>query len=592
MVQLNTTYDSSIHQKVFVLKGDEAYARTTDTIATLITDFGDFDNHISYCHVGLEIQVLRELGNSNLQIYCDDEHLYTIPWSNDHMGEIIDSDWNEKGVYWENGKLLIGKYSLNPLVNTGLYLLYDVEHKIEVRYDPNNYCLGSSAKPIVFTVPTPDVFASTLTLNPLTTRFAPDDEVDMKLSFECDNQTTTAKSVRIYDNDVLVETVEVTQDIFTMLELGVLSTGLHTIKAVFEGDDEAYASETSLDISVGYKITNLQYPSYVIVGDDGSLSCNVLDYFNEPYVGLGVSVAEYNNGSWSSISSTGQTNSQGFININSVQYSEKEFAVTIDGWYDEKHRTNIINPTNVNVAFNDPIVDRPLFDNNIWGSADSPITATVYGDNHPIGGMPLTITIKNPFFEQTDSGMTDLAGNWYSSYGSNYAGKLTVTVSVNGTDVSNSASFIIPEHWWSNSENKQVGNFIKGEGITVSKESRGFKLQSINGVSNPSLRFPFNPNTNDPNNPQFPVEGIYLIDFDVVYAIGNDKMYIGSTLVNTSNWSGNHIQIVNNCTTGTSTIYVNGSQSTTITSDKYFYMGMYYGGAIMVINNLVIARSE
>ena len=45
MVQLNTTYDSSIHQKIFVLKGDEAYARTTDTIATLITDF---DNYATY----------------------------------------------------------------------------------------------------------------------------------------------------------------------------------------------------------------------------------------------------------------------------------------------------------------------------------------------------------------------------------------------------------------------------------------------------------------------------------------------------------------------------------------------------------------
>ena len=95
MVQLNTTYDSKIHQKVFVLKGDEAYARTTDTIATLITDFGDYDSHINYCHVGLEIQVLRELGKSHLFIYCDDELIYKIPWADSGMAQIIDEEWNE-----------------------------------------------------------------------------------------------------------------------------------------------------------------------------------------------------------------------------------------------------------------------------------------------------------------------------------------------------------------------------------------------------------------------------------------------------------------------------------------------------------------
>ena len=475
MVQLNTTYDSSIHQKVFVLKGDEAYARTTDTIATLITDFGDFDNHISYCHIGLEIQVLRELGDSHLLITIDGESLEPIPWSDSGMAEIIDSDWNEKGVYWENGKLLIGKYSLNPLINTGLYLLYDVEHKIEVRYEPNNYCLGSSAKPIVFTVPTPDVFTSTLTLNPLTTRFAPDDEVDMKLSFDCDNQTTTAKSVRIYDNDVLVETVEVTQDIFTMLELGVLSTGLHTIKAVFEGDDEAYASETSLDISVGYKITNVEYPSYIIQGNTGTLSCNVLDYFNEPYVDLGVSVAEYNDGGWESISSQSTTDGYGFVSINPVNYSEKEFAITDGNWYSERHTTNIINPTSISLELDKSIT---------MEHESNRVSGTLLSNNQPITvkGVAISLTLSN-FYDSTSN---TVYTNDNGGFSLNMDGEILNGVHRVDTlaRIGSRWSKVVwrrLSHWWSSSDNKYNGNSTNTY-ATIVKKSNGFGL--VNSSSN------------------------------------------------------------------------------------------------------------
>lgn len=587
MVQLNTTYDSSIHQKVFVLKGDEAYARTTDTIATLITDFGDFDNHISYCHVGLEIQVLRELGDSHLLITIDGESLEPIPWSDSGMGEIIDSDWNEKGVYWENGKLLIGKYSLNPLVNTGLYLLYDVEHKIEVRYEPNNYCLGSSAKPIVFTVPTPDVFTSTLTLNPLTTRFAPDDEVDMKLSFDCDNQTTTAKSVRIYDNDVLVETVEVTQDIFTMLELGVLSTGLHTIKAVFEGDDEAYASETSLDISVGYKITNLQYPPSLFSGETGSVSCNVLDYFNESWSGLNVKLSKWTNNEWIDISDSSTTDSNGYVGINNAQITADQYAIKIGDWYGNKLTTTVISIATLNVAFNDSIVDRPLLNNNTWDVADSTLTATVLDNyNQPVGYIPLTIEVTTPFGEETFSGMTNENGMDRWTLGNDYAGIMTATVSVNNTQLSDSASLIIPEYWWNLNRNKQVGSYTKDSNISISKVSNGYKLNS-NSSSVNLVKFPYNPNSG--TGETMPIAGEYKIEFDVVSISGSGNGYLCGRPYE---FQVAHYTVYQNLDNNGVLVEINnsGRYSGWGYNSKWFEIGG--SNYQMVIDNLVIVRAE
>lgn len=573
MVQLNTTYDSSIHQKVFVLKGDEAYARTTDTIATLITDFGDFDNHISYCHIGLEIQVLRELGNSNLHIYCDDELLYTIPWSNDNMAEIIDSDWNEKGVYWENGKLLIGKYSLNPLINTGLYLLYDVEHKIEVRYEPNEYCLGSSAKPIVFTVPTPDVFASTLTLNSLTTRFAPDDEVDMKLSFDCDNSTTTAKSVRIYDNDVLVETVEVTQDIFTMLELGVLSTGLHTIKAVFEGDDEAYASETSLDISVGYKITNLQYPSYVVQGNYGSLSCNVLDYFNEAYENLYVVVVE----DGTPISPTGYTtDGYGYVNVGNVDYSNNPFNIEIDGYVDSReYTTTIINPSSLQMSWNNPIVEMT------YGSAVNYLTGYVLDENNSpiaIEDIPISLHVYSHNYDRTFERLTDSNGKFGGNLTFETTGIVHTTATLVGTQITNTSSWIVPEHWWSNSNNKQVGSYTADGGITVTKVSNGFKFESKSS-SYQNTYFNYGSNS-----------GVYIIEFDNITSGGTGSANIlgyGMSMP-----IRGHYKFIHDLDNGTVKQYFNGREGLTWSySPKRFELGCrndYY----CIIDNLVIVREQ
>lgn len=372
MVQLNTTFDSTINQKIFVLKGDEGYARTTDVIASLNTSFSDFDSHMGYCHVGLDIEVVREIGDSTLLIFNNDELLYSIPYSDSHMDEIIDSDWNEKGVYWEDNHLVIGKKESDPLyINTGLFLLYDTEHHIKVRYLGNKNCLGSHEN-IVFNIPTPTAFESTLTLSSSSQRYLPNDTIDdVTLLFESENTIENTKSVKIYDNDVFLQTVTVTKDVPLTLDLGTFSDGLHTLKAVFEGDDEAYASETTYDISVGYKVMNATYPQYVIDGQTGSFTCTLRDYLDKPIVGEYISVSEYIDGyEWEQISQEVQTDSDGKVTIQPVNYSNKPFAMTINDWHDVTHTTDIVTVDDVTVDF--------WYTNESYYNETTDYTATVH----------------------------------------------------------------------------------------------------------------------------------------------------------------------------------------------------------------------
>ena len=53
------------------------------------------------------------------------------------------------------------------------------------------------------------------------------------------------------------------------------------------------------------------------------------------------------------------------------------------------------------------------------------------------------------------------------------AGIVTTTVTAKGTQVSNSAKWIIPEYWWSSSNNKQAGSYSADGGINVTKVSNG-----------------------------------------------------------------------------------------------------------------------
>ena len=482
MVQLNTTYDSKIKEKIFILKGDEGYARTTDVIANLITSFSDYDTKLEHCHVGLEIQVLREFGgDSHIHIYINGE-VKSIPWDSEHMDEIIDASWNNQGIYWENGKLIFGKYETTPsLIEKGLYLPYDVEHTIKVRYDGNTYCLGSSAKPLVFTVPTPDKFRSMLTLSG-ETRFAPDSSVNISLRFDCEASIQEAKTVLIYDGDDLIATVDdVEKGVISTVNLGVLSDGLHNLVAVFEGDDEAMASKSSIQyISVGYNISQVQYTPALITGTTGTLSCVVTDYFVEPWDDLSVKVSEYNGSTWNDISSSATTDENGAVSFNTVQYNANPFAVTIGNWHSRTYTTQIIYPSDISIQSSRELLHTQLSDSTF-------ISGYLMNNDEPLVAEGIHLVAK--IYDRTGEIPNPIVKHIYTQSNGKYSfefdGKILnsrksgikriVVMLYNDQQMMNSIDIPLVEYDWNKGRLSQYGR-PNINGASVSRTNEGFKL--------------------------------------------------------------------------------------------------------------------
>lgn len=577
MVQLNTTYDSKIKEKIFILKGDEGYARTTDVIANLITDFDDYDTHISSCHVGVEIQVLRELGESTIDIYINDE-VKTIPWSYDNMDEIIDSTWNENGVYWENGKLIIGKYETSPeLIETGLYLPYDVEHTIRVRYNGNKYCLGSSSKPIVFTVPTPNAFRSMLTLSSESPRYAPNTEIDdLSLLFQCENQIEEPKTVKIYDDDTLLATATVEKDVPTTVNVGVLSDGLHTLKAVFDGDDEAFGSTTQYYVSVGYNIGNLEYPSSVINGATGTLSCKVTDYFNEPLIGYGICVSEYTDGEgWSEISQTVESDSDGLVTIDPVYFTNKPFAVTIGSSYMDTHTTNVISPTSLSMN---------LGSQYVVPSSSTTITGAVYSNGSiiPVEGIGITFISTDVDGKEYEwNAVTGSDGKYSTTIQTDANGKVEIVGWVDNSLVNNRVYLDVLRYWWDRDDNKQYG-YAQSNNVSTINTNRGYKFENLTETDGTVV---FN----------YYGGGKWVTEFDLVDIKDGAYNYLkfnGRDIFETEHLVGtpSHWRIEHDADNTVRWYVDNVLWQTYIYTTRAFVIGLNYDS--IIIDNLMIERTE
>lgn len=588
MAQLNTTYDSSIHQKIFVLKGDEGYARTTDTIATLIDTFGDYDSHIEYCHVGLEIQVLRELGKSTLYIYCDGTEIYAIPWSDSGMAQIIDENWNKQGVYWIDGKLVIGRYDETDysdndertIDSTGLYLPYDVDHTITVRYDGNNNCLGSNSKPIKFNVPKPDKFNSELIFNKENPRYAPNSTInDITLTLTCDNELTSAKSVKIYDDSqnppVLINTVSLEQDVPTTISLGQLSDGLHSIRALWQGDGESYLSEKTINVSVGYKITNLSYSSILPTGQTGVLSCVINDYFNEPYSGLEhITVVEsISEGEWNTISQESTTDNNGFLLFGSVEFSSREFAISDGNWYSEKHSVSIVNPTDVTIGLLNPVSEYQQ------STMSNTVSGMVYDNGSPVTveGIDVLIYSNNSILGNAS---TDSKGRYSTTILKRVTEKgiIPITATIIGTNISETTSWTIPEFWWSTSQNKDVGNLGSTYGVNVSKKSNEYTFNPKSGYG--YVIFPYESS------------GVYITYFDIINPEPTATIYFNRLSLPVGQFAPSraNVMIIHNTETGSVYLYVKGVLVNQGTYTGYNHLRMELDGGVIGMNNIIIAK--
>lgn len=271
MVRISTQYDNTIVNdkevgKVFLVRGDEGYARTTDVVFGIITDDSSADSIQGY-KVAFYYDVLRDVGSSTVILYDGDVVIKEFDWSSDSGMQYIGTT-NDHTV-------------IDP--NTCLYLPYDEEHKLWMKYNGNTHSLYSKSKQSSVYCDLPLEFYTNVAFSDVELL---GDDMSFNLTLTIHGQVTSAtygKGIEIYLDDEFITTVSTPDDSnVVQCELSGIEDGHHMITAIVVGDEEIYTATNNYEFDSGYDISIVSYPQPFINNLGGDIVVRAL-YNGEPF---------------------------------------------------------------------------------------------------------------------------------------------------------------------------------------------------------------------------------------------------------------------------------------------------------------------
>lgn len=285
MSKVTTTYDNTLKEKIFIIKGEEGYARSTDCVLTeLYTNGGerqpDWNTSLDNMKLEFRIDVLRDVGASQVVLY-----------DNDTTIGVYDFDINTHSIdlKYEGGD-----------EDNRIELAYDVEHHLYAKYMGNKQCLKSQSQSYHLFEPMPDAFKCELSFLDANDRvmnggtnsdYDMGDTIEFKVKLEADDYIT-GNTIEVYDGNTLVG--EYTTDANGLTELIQIETydsetythfsGLKKLSAKFNGTQYLEAKLVSTNVSVGYTVSVIEYPQYVVNSEPSQVIAEVESYNgNEPF---------------------------------------------------------------------------------------------------------------------------------------------------------------------------------------------------------------------------------------------------------------------------------------------------------------------
>ena len=264
MARLSSQYDKEVG-KVLAIRGDEAYARTTDSrVKVMASDRTDFNNY----RCGLLCNVYRDRGESKITLYNGDIVVNQFDWSDNTEQMYIGTDNTHTAI--------------DP--DTCLELAWGVPHEIYIRYKGNNQCLPSKSKVLQIYEPLPDEFATNIVMTT-----TPDDtDVDVTVTIDINGVATVGThntDIEIYLDDEIVRTINTGDDNVASTTIENIGEGIHTITAIVVGTDAIHTATASTEVEIGSKVEITQYPQPFIVGKTNTILVKVTSFNGEPVSG-------------------------------------------------------------------------------------------------------------------------------------------------------------------------------------------------------------------------------------------------------------------------------------------------------------------
>lgn len=447
MVRLSTTYDKTINRKIFVVRGDEAYARTTETelvIGTVST--GDLQG---LKIASLRVNLYRTVGSALVTIYDGDTIIHS---------QTITS-------------------STTYITLSNVYLSYGVTHELYAVYTPlQHQCLGSKSKRQTVYNDIP----SSLRIN--FTKNSADTQVNGGASFSFNftvkkgtSSISNSTDVLVYVDDEYVKTVNPSSNVVSS-SVSDIDDGKHTVRLEVATSDSFYGNSYEYTVLVGYQLEILEYPSQFINGTTNNVKVKVSDYNGElktsgtAYIyrkNVGTSVAS------ATVADTGIAT----INVTTLPATDEYYSS-----YGGSKTDNVIftqyNPNGLTITAN------PL----LIGYDDTSIISINLNEN--TSGVPVSISAKG----STSQILTELGKATYTYTGSGY-GDSTITATVGST--SDSISIVDSLAYWTNknthSDLDDILDVIDGDVIEYSNYlaiiDKAKASGSATGISNAYLKF-------------------------------------------------------------------------------------------------------
>ena len=261
-----------------------------------------------------------------------------------------------------------------------------------------------------------------------------------------------------YDSELIGEYTTDSNGLTEAITISDLSEGIHKLSARFNGysvggDDYLVATSTSKDISVGYIVTILEYPQYVINNKPSTVKVKVTNQFNTPMEGNIVYIME--NGS--PVSSY-KLSMGGIATITDAGLSNNPFYARAGSdntqWYNSSdYYTHSY--TNAVVTFTQP---------NLITSTNNqlPIQGQVQNVSEPV-----TVDV-------TDVGIINTSAN--GSFSTFYEGKGMGDVSISASIYGSSATIQIEDvyQYWKSPNKSMNYNFRERYG-SITAVSNGWK---------------------------------------------------------------------------------------------------------------------
>lgn len=438
MAQLITTYSKELKEKIFILKGEEGYARTTDTLLDEILHNGerrsDWNAHKEYMLLEFKIDVLRDLGASQITLYDNDDVI---------------------GVY----DFAVGTHTIefkytSPTNDTRLKLDYGVKHNIYARYMGNKQCLKSTSKKYSFYEPIPERFESSISFSGLDTNYDTGDDVEFTATLSA--YQVNNKTLNVYVDDSKYGEVTTDANGTASVSITDLTDSKHTISLEYMGGQYSTATSNSNDISIGYVVEIIDHSDYVINNSPSEVSVYAHDYLDKPKI-TNITIEEYTDGEgWEQVSEMQSTDGNGHVTISPAYLTAKPFRATMDNneYYSESYTIPKYDNVTVTMNIPNPAMVSTNYSSILTGSVTNVTAPVKVSINQGVGDV-----------------MTDSNGNFTATYKGSGRGNLKYTASVYGAEDGKWIDDVM--QYWKAPSNvmNQEYTAIKG---TISSQSNGW----------------------------------------------------------------------------------------------------------------------